>query len=191
MKKTAIILLFILFSASGLKAAEEELFFTYMGPVVGGGYNQVAYRGWSSETDTRISKVITGYFVSGGCLLNIYVRRFIGEFSLEYINNFSSGKPDVSVQHLIYNSTLKYSFPLFPEFAFTCGIGAYLETPPSDKSYNGGGLNGTTGLVFDISREWKLVFDVLARYGRFGMGDDSSKFSLGAKLGMVYKVGRI
>jgi hypothetical protein len=190
MKKTAIIVLFILSAVSGL-AAEEELFFTYMGPVVGGGYNQIAYRGWSSETDTRISKVITGYYLSGGCLINIYVRKFIGEFSLEYINNFSSGKPDVSVQHLIYTSTLKYSFPLNPDFAFTCGIGAYLETPPSDKSYNGGGFNGTIGAVYDITREWKIVFDVLARYGRFGMGDDSSKLSLGAKLGMVYKVGRI
>lgn len=189
-----IILLIIIFSfAADLKAAkeEEELFFTYIGPTIGGGTNQIAYRGWSSDSNTRVSRVLTGYYVSGGCLLNIYVKYFIGEFTLEYINNFNSGKPDVSVQHLIYTGTFKYAFAVTDAFALTCGVGAYMETPPASKGYNGGGLNGSLGSVFDVSRDWKIVFDLVARYGRFGLGDDSSKFSLGAKIGAVYRVGRI
>jgi hypothetical protein len=189
-----IILLVIVFSFTGdLKAAkeEEELFFTYIGPTIGGGINQIAYRGWSSDSNARISKVVSGYYISGGCLLDIFVKYFIGELSLEYINNFNSGYPDVSVQHLIYTATAKYSFAINNEFALTCGVGAYLETPPASKSYNGGGINGTIGAVYDVSHDWKIIFDVTSRYGRFGMGDDSSKFSLGAKIGAVYRVGRI
>jgi hypothetical protein len=192
-QKIIILLVIVFLFAGDLKAAkeEEELFFTYIGPTLGGGINQIAYRGWSSDSNTRISKVISGYYVSSGCLLDIFVKYFIGELSLEYINNFNSGKPDVSVQHLIYTGTAKYSFAVNDAFALTCGVGAYLETPPSDKSYNGGGLNGTIGAVFDASHDWKIVFDMITRYGRFGMGDDSSKFSLGAKIGAVYRVGRI
>ncbi len=192
-QKIFLLFVIIFYFTPDLKAAkeEEELFFTYIGPTIGGGTNQIAYRGWSSDSNTRVSKMISGYYVSGGCSLDIFVRNFIGELTLEYINNFSSGKPDVSVQHLIYTGTFKYSFALNNAFALTCGIGAYMETPPATRSYNGGGVNGTIGAVFDVSRDWKVIFDFVTRYGRFGMGDDSSKFSLGAKIGAVYKIGRI
>jgi hypothetical protein len=197
MNKIIIILFIILSFAGSLKAAqvivkeEQELYFTYIGPIIGGGTNQIAYRGWSSDSNTRISKVISGYYLSGGCLMDIFVNNFIGEFSLEYINNFSSGRPDVSVQHLIYTGTGKYLFAINDMIGLTCGLGAYLETPPADKGYHGGGFNGTIGAVYEASREWKVIFDVITRYGYFGLGDDSSKFSLGAKIGVVYKVGRI
>lgn len=123
--------------------------------------------------------------------MDIFVRRFIGEFEIEYINNFSSGKPDVAVQHLIYTGIGKYSHPVNDIISITGGLGVYLETPPANKSYEGGGLNAAIGAVFDLTREWKIIADVLCRYGYFGLGDDSSKFSIGAKIGVVYKVGRI
>lgn len=190
--KKMIILLFIIFYFNGsYKADAEELFFTYIGPTIGAGMNQIAYRGWSSDSDTRVSRVITGYYVNGGCLFDIFVRNFIGEFSLDYIYNHSSGEPEVSLYHLIYTGTAKYAFAVNPVLSLTCGLGAYLETQPSNKSYSGGGLNGAIGTVYDASRDWKIIFDVTTRYGYFGRGDDSSKFSLGAKIGMVYKVGRI
>ena len=114
MQKIIILSVFIIFFAVDLKAAKEEseLYFTYVGPTIGGGINQIAYRGWSSESETRISKVISGNYFSGGGLMDIFVNNFIGEFALEYINNFNSGKPDVSVQHLIYTGTGKYAFAI-------------------------------------------------------------------------------
>jgi hypothetical protein len=192
-QKLIILSVFIIFFAVDLKAAKEEseLYFTYVGPTMGGGINQIAYRGWSSDSDTRISKVISGYYFSSGGVMDIFVNNFIGEFSLEYMYNSSSGKPDVSVQHLIYTGTGKYAFAINDMLALTCGLGAYLETPPASKGYHGGGLNGSIGAVYDWSRDWKIIFDVVSRYGYFGLGDDSSKFSLGAKIGLVYRVGRI
>jgi hypothetical protein len=191
MKAKIFIIMFLFLCVSPLVAAEEELFFTYAGPVIGFGMNKISYSGWSQDSNTRISVNKSGYFVSGGCQMDIFVRRFIGEFQLEYINNFSSGKPDVAVQHLIYTGIGKYSYQIDGTKAITGGLGAYLETPPSDKNYEGGGLIATIGTVFDITREWKIVGDVLFRYGHFGLGDKSSKLSYGAKIGVVFKVGRI
>ncbi len=191
MKTKIIIIIFLFLFITPLAAAEEELYFTYIGPVIGFGMNKISYSGWSQDTNTRISADKKGYFLSGGCQMDIFVRRFIGEFEIEYINNFSSGKPDVNVQHLIYTGIGKYSYPLSDTMAVTGGLGVYLETPPANKSYKGGGLNAALGAIFDIKREWKIVADVLFKYGSFGLGDSSSKFSIGAKIGVVYKVGRI
>ena len=195
MKK--IIILIFLFAVLKFDAAaqvvkeEGELYFTYVGPSIGGGRNQIAYRGWSSESNARESKLISGNYINGGFILDIFVKNMIGEFGLDYVNNFSSGKPDVSVQHLMLTSAGKFAYSLNNFSALTCGVGVYLETPPASRSYRGGGLNGVIGAVFDISRDWKIIFDFVCRYGFFGIGDDSSKLSLGGKIGVVYKVGRI
>ena len=53
------------------------------------------------------------------------------------------------------------------------------------------GVNGTIGSVFTITREIKILADVICRYGYFGIGDESYKFSIGGKIGAVYRVGRI
>jgi len=173
------------------ESGEEELFFTYVGPTLGFGMNSLSYSGWSSDSDKRISKTISGYFVNGGFLCDIFVRNFIGEFTLEYIANFNSGEPDVSVQNMIFTSAVKYSYLLKENFFLTGGLGVYVETPPSDRSYHGGGPNAAIGAIYDFSRDLKLVFDVLFRYGYTNLGDDTTKFSYGAKIGVVYKVGRI
>jgi hypothetical protein len=182
-----------IFAITDQAFAEEELFFTYIGPTVGAGTNQIAYRRWSQSSNSRESSVISGYFISGGFLMNIYVRYFIGEFTLEYIADQNSEESDISVMHLIYTSQAKYSYSLNDTLALTCGVGAYLETPPSTKKFDsGGGINSSLGLVVNLTREMKLVVDApVCRYGYFGVGDDSSKLSFGVKLGMVYKVGRI
>ncbi|MBN2040267.1 MAG: hypothetical protein JW864_09515 [Spirochaetes bacterium] len=187
------VLLILFLVADHAFAEEQELFFTYIGPVIGAGTNQIAYRRWSQSSDSRESSVVSGYFVSGGFLMNIYVRDFIGEFTLEYIADQNSEEPDLSIMHLIYTSQLKYSYSLNEQFALTCGAGAYLETSPATKTFDsGGGINGSLGLIYSFSREMKLVVDLpVCRYGYYGVGDDSSKLSFGVKLGMVWKVGRI
>jgi len=192
--KLLILALLIGFMITGSAfAEEEELFFTYIGPTLGAGTNQIAYRRWSQSSDSRESSVVSGYFISGGFLLNIYVRNFIGEFALEYMADQNSKESDISVMHLIYTSQAKYSYSLNDMFSLTCGLGAYLETPPSTKRFDsGGGIAGSFGFIIDFNREFKLVVDTpVCRYGYFGVGDDSSKLSFGVKIGMVYKVGRI
>ncbi len=196
--KKILIFIFMIFSLPlALQASEEELYFTYVGPVAEFGINRIAYKGWWQDTNTRRIFSSNGLFFGGGAMSNIYVRNFIGEFSMEYMNDYS-GKEEISVQHMFFSTAFKYSFPLnnlikisYP-LALTTGPGLYLETSPASKAYKaGGGVNAIIGTIITIDREWKAVIDIVLRYGYFGLGDDSYKFSAGIKFGAVYKVGRI
>ena len=189
LKKFKIIYVIIILTASPCMLAAEELFFTYAGVTAGWGIDNIEYKDWfADEAETRTRKC-SGTYLTGGAILNIFVNQFIGEFSLEYINIFND---EVPVSHMIYSATGKYSYQVIELLALTAGAGLYLETPPASRSYNsGGGINGAIGSVYNIDRELKIIFDLTARYGSFGVGEDSTRYSYGAKLGIVYKVGRI
>jgi hypothetical protein len=173
---------------------EEGLYFTYAGPVIGAGFNKLTYRDWSYDSNTRESKKLSGYFLSSGAMLNIYVGNFIGEFSLQYMGDFCS-EERVNVQHMFYTSSGKYSYTLKQinsNLSIASGLGVYLESSPSSINYNGGGgINFLLGGGYILSREIRIVSDIVVRYGYFGIGDDSNKFSIGVKIGAIYKVGRI
>ena len=190
MKKLLIFSILFLTPTEWLNA--DELFFTYIGAAFGGGLDKIKYTDWFRDSDKRDTKKVSGSFYSGGFVIDIFVNKFIGEFSIQYINNSNSDVPDISVNHLIYNATGKYSYKLIDALYLTSGLGLYLETPPANRSYNsGGGFNATFGTVYNIGREWKVIFDLIARYGHFGIGEDSTRLSYGARIGLVYKIGRI
>ena len=173
------------------QSAETEtgLYFTYIGPIVGGGINQITYSDWIDNK--RDTQEVSGNYYSSGLILDIFVNNIVGEFTLQYIYNSSGGEPDISVQHLLYTASGKYSFN-FGAIALAHGLGLYMETPPSDKKYDGGsGFSASLGIFYTINMDIKLLFDITGRYGSFGMGEDSSKISYGAKFGLVYSIGRI
>lgn len=167
----------------------EDLFFTYTGVSAGGGIDYIEYKDWFADEEKTGTKDISGNYIYGGAMIDIFVDYFIGEFSLNYIRNSND---EVPVSHLFYTATGKYACKINGLLELTAGIGLYLETPPASESYNsGGGVNGVIGTVFNIGREWKFIFDFTGRYGHFGIGEDSTRYSFGANLGALYKVGRI
>ncbi len=167
----------------------EELFFTYAGLSFSGGIDRIEYKDWFQDELKRDTKNVTGVYYSGGVILNIYVKNMIGELEVLYISNIND---EIPVSHILYNAAGKYSFELNKKFSLTAGLGLYLETPPASKSYNsGGGFTGLAGVVYSLSWDWKLVFDINARSGHFGIGEDSTRISSGVKLAFMYKVGRI
>lgn len=185
MKRLLIII--FLFAPCGLFA--EQLYFTYIGATAGAGYDKIEYKHWSPEKNILDTEDVSGSFMSGGLLLNVYAGFFIGEFSLQYILNSNS---EIPVNHLLYDAIGKYSYQLKDYLAITAGAGLYMETPPSNRGYeSGGGAILTHGVVYNLDRNWKIIFDLIGRYGSFGIGEDSTRLSYGAKLGIVYKIGRI
>ncbi|HNU92714.1 MAG TPA: hypothetical protein PKO25_12655 [Spirochaetota bacterium] len=169
--------------------AQQELFFTYIGATLGGGTASIDYNEW--VVDERKSQNASGVYFSGGLLLDVVVRDIIGEFTMQAINTGAS-EDTVASLRLLYSVTGKYAFRLSDSFFLCPGIGLYLESGPSDKSYQGGaGLSASAGLGWVFSRDWILLFDLVGRYGSYGLGEESTIMSYGASLGVVYKIGRL
>ncbi len=169
--------------------AQQELFFTYIGATLGGGAASIDYNEW--VVDHRESKSATGTWFSGGLLLDVVVRDIMGEFSLQVVNTGAS-EDAVASFRLLYSITGKYAFRLNESFFLSPGLGLYLETGPSDKDYDGGaGLAATAGLGWMFFRDWILLFDIIGRYGSYGLGEDATIISYGVNLGVVYKIGRL
>lgn len=170
-------------------SAQQELFFTYIGATLGGGAASIDYSEW--VVDHRESRSATGAYFSGGMLLDVVVRDIIGEFSLQAVNTGAS-EDAVASFRLLYSATGKYAFRLGESFFLSPGMGLYMETGPSDKDYDGGaGLAASAGLGWMFFRDWILLFDIIGRYGSYGLGEDSTIISYGVNLGVVYKIGRL
>ncbi len=190
-----ILILINLFFCSGLLNAQERkdevmrgLYYNYMGITIGGGINQIEYNDWF--VDKRDTKKISGAYYSGGIIFDIFVRNFVGEFTLQYAYN--SNDEDTSIQHLLISTLGKYSFNLSHNFAIAPGLGLYIETPPSDKEYNGGGgILATLGAIINIGKDYKIIFDIIGSYGYFGMGEESTKITYGTRIGVIYNIGRL
>jgi len=169
--------------------AQQELFFTYIGATVGGGTASIDYSEW--VVNARETKSASGAYFSGGLLLDVIVRDIIGEFTLQLINTGAS-EDTVASLRLLYSVTGKYAFRLNESFFVCPGVGLYLESGPSDRDYEGGaGLSATAGIGWTFARDWILFFDLVGRYGSYGLGEESTIISYGASLGVVYKIGRL
>ncbi|MCU0821347.1 MAG: hypothetical protein MUC95_02595 [Spirochaetes bacterium] len=168
---------------------EEELYFTYAGATLGGGIDWIQYRDWISDSEGQEIKKVSGPYFCGGALIDIFVNSLIGEFSIQYISNINSKVP---VGHMIYDAAGKYAYQVYDFLSVTGGAGLFIETQPATKNYNNGaGVSASIGAVYNIDRDWRLIFDIVGRYGSFGLGEESTRQSYGAKIGIVYKVGRI
>lgn len=188
-----ILITIILISYSSVKAAAEEetvnkeLYFTYIGPVIGFGYNYIKYSDWfGTERDTQ---KLSGIYFSGGCAFNLYTSFLVGDFKLQYVFNKNENYP---VLHLVFSASGKYLWKITSLFSIAAGLGIYLETPPSNKNYKGSaGFLLPAGIIFDTTFNTKLVVDIIGRYGFYGLGEDSTKVSFGINAGFLFKVGRI
>lgn len=191
MKRLLLFLIaFLILIPRGFLRADEH-FFSYLGTTFAAGVDKIKYKDWIEEIERRDTKNISGSFYSGGIVLDIFIKKIIGEFKIEYVNN-SNSEEAISVRHMIYTAIMKYSYQLIRPLYLTTGLGLYLETPPSNRSYNsGGGVNMCFGTMYDINKKMKVILDLSWRYGYFGIGERSTRYSYGVSLGLVYRVGRI
>jgi hypothetical protein len=111
LKRSVIIKLFflLLFFIKALNAQEireeESLNFSYLGPSLSLGYNQVEYTDWF-QTETRTKKM-SGYTFSGGLALNIFADNLCGDFQIKYTYN----QLDYALTYLESSISGKYLYP--------------------------------------------------------------------------------
>ena len=168
----------------------REIIYTFIGPTATSSLNWVNFHNfYYGNTPYRETESLSGINYGGGIIFAIYSDRFSGDFSINFLNNTLG---NLSLYHLHYTSSGRLNIHLGETFGFTPGIGLYFESAPSnEKLSGGGGLYIPVGLIINTSFDTKLFFDVFFKYGFFGLGDNSTKLSIGINLGFVFKVGRI
>jgi hypothetical protein len=176
-------------AAAQQKEKARELIYTFIGPVMTGGFNHLYQSDWYGDTNRQDQRDYTGAFVSGGFIISLFMEQFTGDFSMQYMHNFN--KPG-ELYHLFYTVNGKWLWKVSNPFHITMGLGLYFETPPSNRDYNGAaGGQIPIGGVWNTTFDTKLVFDFFVRYGFFGLGEYSSKLCYGLSVAFVFKVGRI
>ncbi len=164
-----------------------DLFYTYMGPVVSGGMHSITYNDWMN--DSQGSEDISGKYVSGGLLFTIFIKNLAGDFRMQYHYNMNDNE---TLQHLYLAAAGRFVLKLNTQFALSSGPGIYFDSPPSTGGYDGSpGFWLPFGMVLNLGFDTKLVFDLIGKYGIYGKGEDSTKLSYGASLGIIFKVGRL
>jgi len=165
---------------------DESLNYTYLGPALSFGYNQVEYTDWF-QTETKTKKM-SGYTLSGGLALNIFADNLCGDFQLKYVYN----QLDFSLTYLESSISGKYFYPLNNLISIGGGLGLYFESPPSNQTYNGSaGIQIPVSLLINTSPASKLFVDIYSRLGSFGIGQNAQSISAGVNVGFIFKVGRI
>jgi len=191
MRSRITLLLLLLFALTNILNAqeirdEESLNFTYIGPSLSYAQNKIEYSDWF-ETSTETKKM-SGNIISGGLALNIFSDNLCGDFQMKYAYN----QLDFTLTYMEFSMTGKYLYPFTSYFSFGTGLGMYLETPPSSQGHNGAaGLQLPITLLFNTSPGTKLYMDIFARYGSFGLGQNTKSTSMGVNVGFIFKVGRI
>lgn len=165
----------------------RELFYTYMGPVAGIGFNRITAKDWYS--DRTGSKKITGTYYTGGAVFKVVVKNLEGDFTLQYLYNSNS---DETLQHAYYSLAARYLLGLTPVISLSAGAGLYFDSPPSNRKYDGStGFIIPVGMIYTYSFDTRLFVDLKGSYGSYGTGENSVKFSYGISMGALFKVGRL
>lgn len=176
--------------ALAASAFGAERYHTFAG--LGGslGINRVTYHGWVETEQKDLD--ISGSYYTAGPILCVFIPPLIGEWTMQYAANSHSGEVDTSVRCLMLSLVGKYSYSIKQWFHLTAGAGVYGEMPPATLSYEGGGGGlASLGCIVNFSFDLRLMFDLTAKYGAFGLGEGSRKFSGGAAIFIIYNVGSI
>jgi hypothetical protein len=170
------------------KKEKRELFYTFIGPVAGFGGNYIWFKGWD-EAIHQTAYSYQGMLFKGGVMIDVFAKKFSGDFTVEYIYNMNENYP---VMSLFFKITGKYVFQISEIFNLSLGVGGFFETPPSNITYRGAaGVQVPFGMILNTTTETKFIIDFYARFGYYGLGEGSMKLSYGMTLAFLFKVGTL
>ena len=179
-----------IFAQFNQRKKTRKLYYTYAGPILSAGFNDIQYYDWVGDSRKNIHA--TGPFFTIGGLLAITTTFLQGDFSIEYMYNSNNTG---ALYHLFYSANGRYVYTMSADISFTAGLGVWFESAPSNKSYTGSaGLQLPIGIIYKLNEKMNLTCDIFSRYGSFGIGqneDTARKFSIGLTAGILFKVGRI
>ena len=176
-------------NAQTMGDTSSSLNYTYLGPVLSIAHNKVEYTDWFPDSNSTETKKVSGNIISGGLTFNIFADEFCGDLQIKYAIN----SLEETLKYIEVSVSGKYFFyKMNNYFSLGGGLGMYLEIPmPSEKNNGSAGLQLPLTILIETSRDTNLFLDVYARYGTFGIGEDTNSISVGTNIGFIFKVGRI
>jgi len=177
----------------------SKLFYTYIGPTLGLGYNMASYKYWDKSSEILRSTSFSGPYVDFGCSAAVFVNRIIADIRIVYSMHFNDEK------HKVYHPTFvingKYSWEIDHIFTFTAGLGLYAETPPvNTKYYVSSGFQFPLSLYLNATPESKIFAELVPQLGYYrgmhntpgsSLFDKHYRISIGINMGYLFRVGRI
>lgn len=186
--KNAIKLSFFIVLLYSISIFADDGFSTYAGILGSWGINSINYSRW--DETARRTDTVNGQNMLIGITGSAYAKYLSGEFSLSASLNYND-EDETSIHHADWCGILKIQYPFNQYFSVYTGLGLYMEMPPATSEYEGGGGTAVLGTAFSFGSGYKIAPDIYARYGYFGLGEESTKLSYGIRIQFIKKVGRL
>lgn len=119
----------------------------------------------------------------------LYGRLFMGEFTIG-MDYEKASNSSLSHFNTAFTASARYCYNLNDKIILFAGPGVYLETYPSSKKYDGGGIMLSAGAAFDVTETLRIFSIIAATYGYYGVGDDSKKIGFRFSAGAGKRVGK-
>ncbi len=119
----------------------------------------------------------------------LYGKLFMGEFTIG-IDYEKASNSSLSHFNTAFTASARYCYNLNEKMILFAGPGVYLETYPSSKKYDGGGIMLSAGAAFDATETLRIFSIIAATYGYYGVGDDSKKIGFRFSAGAGKRVGK-
>ncbi|MBP7901964.1 MAG: hypothetical protein KA015_04005 [Spirochaetes bacterium] len=196
MKKILLIISLLLCSFINSQEIEESARF-YNWCYAGGGisfttgkisYNDFINRTNPDESGYKEKKVSFKTF-SPFLFTQLYGRIFMGEFTLG-MDYEKASNSSLSHYNTAFTASVRYRYDLNNKLILFAGPGIYLETFPSSKKYDGGGIMLSAGAAFDAAETLRIFSVIAATYGYYGVGDESKKIGFRFSAGAGKRVGK-
>jgi len=119
----------------------------------------------------------------------LYGKLFMGEFTVG-MDYEKASNSSLSHFNTAFTASVRYRYDLNDKLILFAGPGVYLETYPSSKKYDGGGIMLSAGAAFNATETLRIFSIIAATYGYYGVGDESKKIGFRFSAGAGKRVGK-
>jgi len=119
----------------------------------------------------------------------LYGKLFMGEFTIG-MDYEQASNSSLSHFNTAFTASVRYRYDINDKLILFAGPGIYLETYPSSRKYDGGGIMLSAGAAFDATETLRIFSIIAATYGYYGVGDESKKIGFRFSAGAGKRVGK-
>lgn len=165
----------------------------YLGAGISYSMGSISYTGFDNNSNTLLSgykdSTVKYSAYSPFIFTQLYGKTFMGEITAG-LDFEKASESFLSHYNASFSASVRYKYTLSENLQIYAGPGIYLETYPSSKSYDGGGVMLSIGSAVDMTESIRIFSNIAATYGYYGVGDDSKKIGFRFTLGAGTKVGK-
>ncbi|MBP8083008.1 MAG: hypothetical protein KAZ87_07380 [Spirochaetes bacterium] len=196
MKKMLLITSLLFFSFLNSQEIEDSSKFRnwcYAGGGISFSMGKISYNDFINKTNPDESgyeeENVSFRTLSPFLFTQLYGKLFMGEFTIG-MDYEKASNSSLSHFNTAFTASVRYCRNLNDNVILFAGPGVYLETYPSSKKYDGGGIMLSAGAAFNATETLRIFSIIAATYGYYGVGDESKKIGFRFSAGAGKRVGK-